>query len=72
MKTTARESLFLGQIKMATLNLYDMSNSGVKEEEAVDVNDTEMQLDKVRALTVQRWTQSNRERSSNCLHLSPS
>ncbi|XP_036933156.1 coiled-coil domain-containing protein 42 like-2-like [Acanthopagrus latus] len=46
-KTTARESLFLGQIKMATLNLYDMSNSGVKEEEAVDVNDTETQLDKI-------------------------
>ena len=61
MKTAARENLYLGQIKMATLNLYDMSNAGVKEEEAVDVNDTEMQLDKVCALTVQTWTQSNRE-----------
>ncbi|XP_030251605.1 cilia- and flagella-associated protein 73-like [Sparus aurata] len=46
-KTAARENLYLGQIKMATLNLYDLSYTDVKEEEAVDVNDTETQLDKI-------------------------
>ncbi|XP_073343465.1 coiled-coil domain-containing protein 42 homolog [Pagrus major] len=45
-KTAAKENLLWGQMKMATLNLYDMTNAGVKEEEAVDVNDTETQLDK--------------------------
>lgn len=71
-ETAAMKTLLLGKIKIVTLNLYEMIDDEVKGEEGVDVNDTETQLDKVCALTVQTWTQSNRERSSNCLLLSPS
>lgn len=40
---------------MATLNLYEMTDDILEEEEAVDMNDTEKQLDKVCTLTEQKW-----------------
>ena len=54
------KTLLLGKIKIVTLNLYEMIDDEVKGEEGVDVNDTEMQLDKVCALTEQTWTQTTR------------
>lgn len=45
---------------MATLNLYEMTDDKIEGREAVDMNDTEKQLDKVRTLTEQRWRQTAR------------
>ncbi|XP_042276762.1 coiled-coil domain-containing protein 42 like-2 [Thunnus maccoyii] len=47
-ETAAKKTLLLGQIKMATLNLYEPTGGAVGEEEGVDINDTETQLDKIK------------------------
>ncbi|AWP07008.1 putative T-box transcription factor TBX5-A-like [Scophthalmus maximus] len=48
LETAAKKTLRLGQIKMATLNLYEIID-GKLEEEGVNMNDTEKQLDKIQA-----------------------
>ncbi|XP_063752714.1 LOW QUALITY PROTEIN: coiled-coil domain-containing protein 42 homolog [Eleginops maclovinus] len=47
-ETASKKTLLLGQIKMATLNLYEMTCQEKKGEEVVDINLTEKQLDMVR------------------------
>lgn len=48
-KTTARKTLELGQMKIAILNLYEMTGSKLDTEEGIGINDTEEQLDAVQA-----------------------
>ncbi|KAM9856167.1 coiled-coil domain-containing protein 42 like-2 [Aulostomus maculatus] len=47
-ETAAKKTLLLGQIKMATLNLYELIGGRVEEEKGVAMNDTETQLDKIK------------------------
>ncbi|KAK2818803.1 hypothetical protein Q5P01_024364 [Channa striata] len=44
--TAAKKTLFLGQIKIGILTLYEMTG-GMLEEEGVSINDTETQLEKI-------------------------
>ncbi|KAK2902162.1 coiled-coil domain-containing protein 42 [Channa argus] len=44
----ATKTLLLGQIKIATINLYEMAGGNLEEEECVNINDTEKQLDRIK------------------------
>ncbi|XP_061905532.1 coiled-coil domain-containing protein 42 isoform X2 [Entelurus aequoreus] len=46
--TAAKETLLLGLIKMATLNLYESTGGVVEGEKGVALGDTETQLDKIK------------------------
>ncbi|XP_069565561.1 coiled-coil domain-containing protein 42 homolog [Brachyistius frenatus] len=46
-ETAAKKTLMLGQIKMGTLNLYEMTG-GIVGDEGVDMNDTEKQLEYIK------------------------
>ncbi|XP_035769678.1 coiled-coil domain-containing protein 42 like-2-like [Neolamprologus brichardi] len=46
-ETAAKKTLQLGKIKMAILNLYEMTAGAIGEKEGVDMNDTETQLNKL-------------------------
>ncbi|KAK2837325.1 hypothetical protein Q5P01_014537 [Channa striata] len=43
----ATKTLLLGQIKMATVNLFEMAGGKLEGEECVNINDTEKQLDRI-------------------------
>ncbi|XP_068560080.1 coiled-coil domain-containing protein 42 like-2 [Cebidichthys violaceus] len=47
-ETAAKKTLLLGRIKVATLNLYEMTGGMVEGDAPVNLNDTEKQLDKVK------------------------
>ncbi|KAG7244018.1 hypothetical protein INR49_006179, partial [Caranx melampygus] len=49
-ETAAKKTLQLGQIKIATFNLYEMICYGLGEEEDVWMNDTEKQLEKIQVV----------------------
>ncbi|XP_061624132.1 coiled-coil domain-containing protein 42 isoform X2 [Phyllopteryx taeniolatus] len=46
--TAAQETLLLGLIKMATLNLYELTGGDVDGESGVPLSDTDAQLDKIK------------------------
>nr|XP_046243258.1 coiled-coil domain-containing protein 42 homolog [Scatophagus argus] len=47
-ETSTKKTLQLVQIRMAILNLYEMTHETAEGEDSVDMNDTEEQLDKVK------------------------
>lgn len=67
-ETAAKKTLELGQIKIATFNLYQMICQGLGEEEDVWMNDTEKQLERVRTLREQRFieTENGHHNSVSC------
>ncbi|XP_026000431.1 coiled-coil domain-containing protein 42 homolog [Astatotilapia calliptera] len=50
-ETAAKKTLQLGKIKMAILNLYEMTAGAIGEKEGVDMNDTETQLNKLQVFS---------------------
>ncbi|XP_029365774.1 coiled-coil domain-containing protein 42 [Echeneis naucrates] len=54
-ETSAKKTLQLGRIKMATINLFEMIGGIVEEEDTVDVNATKKRLEKIK-MFLQEYT----------------
>ncbi|XP_016898464.1 coiled-coil domain-containing protein 42-like isoform X2 [Cynoglossus semilaevis] len=67
-ETAAKKTLLLGQIKMATLNLYEMTSDALESEEVENMENTEKQLYKIQMFIqdykdiVQQHTQRGTEK----------
>ncbi|KAM4616806.1 coiled-coil domain-containing protein 42 homolog [Polymixia lowei] len=66
--TAAKETLLLGQIKMVTHNLYQMTGGEVGGEEGMAIDDTETQLDRVQ-IFIQNQTDIMNDINSSSLDI---